>query len=80
MHILFPKYIHTPNGDNHIILHKKFKNIIETQNMVKHIDGCHIPLYENLIKGKTCTLNYFINKKVSTLYYLQIVCGFDKLF
>lgn len=33
------------------------------QNMVGHIDGCHIPLYENLIKGKTYTLKYFYNQK-----------------
>jgi len=39
------------------------------QNMVRHIDGCHIPLYENLIKGKNMYIkNIFITKKISILY------------
>jgi hypothetical protein len=51
-HGFFVKYIPTPSEKSLYNIIKKFSDMTMMQNMVKCIDNCHIPLYEQSTKKK----------------------------
>jgi hypothetical protein len=67
-HGFFVKYIPTPSEKSLYNIIKKFSDMTMMQNMVKCIDNCHIPLYEQSTKKKVPTTLDCYN--LNNLHYL----------